>query len=157
MIKKLFTTDLYIKVRKNRFEAKNLSSNGGWESIHSELPFTTDRLLVGTFSAAESALTKLLKSINAGSLFKKSPQVVIQPMELIEGGLSEVEERIFKELALGAGAFKVVLHTGSELTDSEAIQLIRRHNKKFKHRSSAKSRASTGLPTLRFGSRLTWR
>ena len=30
-------------------------------------------------------------------------------------------------------------------------------NKKFKHRSSAKSRASTGRPTLRFGRRLTWR
>jgi len=125
MIKKLFTTDLYIKVRKNRFEAKNLSSNGGWESIHSDLPFTTDRLLVGTFSAAEPALTKLVKRINAGGLFKKSPKVVIQPMELIEGGLSEVEERIFKELALGAGAFKVVIHIGSELTDNEAVQLIR--------------------------------
>ena len=125
MIKKLFASDLYIKVRKNRFEAKNLSSNGGWESINSELPFTTERLLVGNFSAAEPTLTKLVKSINSGGLFKKSPQVVIQPMELIEGGLSEVEERIFKELALGAGAFKVVLHTGSELTDSEAVQLIR--------------------------------
>jgi len=38
--------------------------------------------------------------------------------------LSEVEERIFKELALGAGAIKVALHIGSELTDSEAVKLI---------------------------------
>lgn len=125
MIKELFTTDIYIKVRKNRFEAKNLSSNHGWESIHSELAFTTDRLLVGSFSVAEPVLTKLVKSINTGGLFRKSPQVVIQPMELVEGGLSEVEERIFKELALGAGACKVVLHIGSELTDNEAVQLIR--------------------------------
>ncbi|WP_041737212.1 hypothetical protein [Colwellia psychrerythraea] len=125
MIKKLFTVDLYIKVRKNRFEAKNLSSSGSWETIQSEHPFTTERLLVGTFSAAESALTKLIKSVTPRSFFKKSPQIIIQPMELLDGGLSEVEERIFKELALGSGAFKVILHTGSELTDSEAMQLIR--------------------------------
>ena len=124
MIKKLFTVDLYIKVRKNRFEAKDLSSNGNWEIIHPEHPFTTERLLVGTFSAAEPALTKLVKSITPRGFFKKSPQIVIQPMELVDGGLSEVEERIFKELAHGSGAHKVVLHTGSELTDSEAIQLI---------------------------------
>jgi rod shape-determining protein MreB and related proteins len=54
----------------------------------------------------------------------KSPQVVIQPVAMIEGGLSEVEERIFKELALGSGAFKVVLHVGAELSDSEAVALI---------------------------------
>ena len=125
MIKKLFTVDLYIKVRENRFEAKNLSSNGNWETIHSKHPFTTERLLVGTFSAAEPALTKLVKSVTPRGFFKIRPQIVIQPMELVDAGLSEVEERIFKELALGAGAFKVVLHTGSELTDSEAIQLIR--------------------------------
>lgn len=45
-------------------------------------------------------------------------------MELIEGGLSEVEKKICKELALGARAFKVALHTGAELTGSEAKQLI---------------------------------
>ena len=124
MIKKLFTVDLYIKIRKNRFEAKNLSSNSSWETIHSEPPFTTERLLVGTFSAAEPALTKLVKSITPNGLFRKSPQVVIQPMELVDGGLSEVEERIFKELALGSGAFKAVLHIGPELTDDEAVKLI---------------------------------
>jgi hypothetical protein len=125
MIKKLLMTALYIKVRRNKFEAKNLSSNGAWERMHSERPFTTERLLVGTFSAAEPALTQLLESINSGGFLKKSPQVIIQPMELLDGGLSEVEERIFKELALSAGAVKVVLHTGAELSDSEALQLIR--------------------------------
>ena len=68
MIKKLITTDLYIKVKTNRFEAKNLTSNGGWESIHAERPFTTNRLLVGTFSAAEPALIKLVNKINTGGL-----------------------------------------------------------------------------------------
>lgn len=124
MIKKLFTNDLYIKVGENKFEVKNISTNGNWESIYPESPFTTNRLLVGTFSAAEPALTKLIKSVLPKGFLSKSPQVVIHPVERVEGGLSEVEERIFRELALGSGAFKVALHVGPELTDSEAVKLI---------------------------------
>jgi len=124
MIKKLFTNDLYIKVSENKFEAKNISTGGVWESIFPEAPFTTRRLLVGTFSAAEPALTKLVKSILPSGFISKRPQVVIHPVSLVEGGLSEVEERIFMELALGAGAFKVALHVGPELSDSEAVKLI---------------------------------
>jgi hypothetical protein len=125
MIKKLFTTELYVKVSKNRFEAKNLSSDSGWKSVIPERPFTTNRLLVGTFSAAEPALTKLVKMVIPKGIIKKSPQVVIHPIDMVEGGLSEIEDRVFRELALGAGAFKVVLHTGHELSDSEALNLIR--------------------------------
>lgn len=125
MIKKLFVTDLYIKVSKNRFEAKNLSTDSSWQSITPDKPFTTSRLLVGTFTAAEPALKKLVKSLLPNGLIKKSPQVVIHPVAMVEGGLSEIEDRVFRELALGSGAFKVVLHVGSELSDSEAVKLIR--------------------------------
>ena len=125
MINKLFTNDIYIKVSENRFEAKNISTNGNWESIQPDQPFTTERLLVGTFSAAEPALTSLLKSISGNGIIRKSAKVVIHPIAKVEGGLSEVEERIFRELSLGAGAIKVALHTGPELTDSEALKLIR--------------------------------
>lgn len=45
-------------------------------------------------------------------------------MEKVEGGLSQIEDRIFRELAFGAGALKVVVHTGAELTDSQAIRLL---------------------------------
>lgn len=38
--RKLFTTDLYIKIRKNRLEAKNLSFDEGWKRfiLPSHLP-----------------------------------------------------------------------------------------------------------------------
>ncbi|WP_409422744.1 hypothetical protein ABHF91_07015 [Pseudaeromonas sp. ZJS20] len=124
MIKELFTTDVYVKVRRNRFEAKNLSTGSGWESSNTQEPFTTDRLLVGQFSAAEPVLLKLTKEIQPKSLFKKRSKVVIQPMEMGDGGLSEVVERIFRELALGAGAIKVILHIGKELSDSEARDML---------------------------------
>lgn len=124
MIKELFTTDVYLKVRRNRFEAKNLSTGSGWESSIAQEPFTTVRLLVGKFSAAEPVLLKLIKEIQPKSLFKKRFKVVIQPMEMVDGGLSEVEDRIFRELALGAGAIKVIVHIGKELSDSEARDML---------------------------------
>ena len=39
-------------------------------------------------------------------------KVVIQLMENIEGGLTDIEERAFKELAFGAGARSVCLYAG---------------------------------------------
>ncbi|KDC47325.1 hypothetical protein [Pseudoalteromonas fuliginea] len=125
MIKKLFTNDLYVKVGENIFEAKNISTNGDWESISSEFPFTTERLLVGTFSTAEPTLAKLIKRILPKALFAKRPQILVHPTSRVEGGLSEVEDRIFRELALGAGAIKVALHVGSELTDGEVVEMIK--------------------------------
>lgn len=37
-------------------------------------------------------------------------------MEMVDGGLSEVERRVFRELAFGAGARRMVLWVGDELT-----------------------------------------
>ena len=37
----------------------------------------------------------------------------------IEGGLSEVEERALREVAIGAGASKGVVWVGHELSDAE--------------------------------------
>lgn len=120
-----FTNDIYIKVGENIFEAKNISSGGHWETLSPDSPFTTDRLLVGTFSSAEPALTKLVKQVLPKAMLTRRARVVIHPTTRIEGGLSEVEERILKELALGAGAVKVVVHVGRELTDSAVVEMIK--------------------------------
>lgn len=124
MLKNLFTADLYVKISPNTFEAKNLSTNSHWETRHPETPFTTERLLIGTYSVAEFTLAQLVKNITKSGFLRKSPRILLQPMAFLEGGLSPIEERAFTELAYGVGAFKVVLHTGAELTDIEAIQLL---------------------------------
>lgn len=87
MIKRFFTADLYVKVKTNKFEAKNLTSSGNWETIVPDKPFTTERLLVGTFTAAEPTLCKLVNRILPRSLIKIAPRILIHPMEKIEGGL----------------------------------------------------------------------
>lgn len=116
---------LYVQVYENRFVLKRLDSGGPAIEIESIEPFSTQRLLVGQFQAASRALERGFKQARAvGSLFGLKPAVVIQPMEKIDGGLSEVEERILTELVLGAGARKVKVWVGRELSDAEARKLL---------------------------------
>ena len=44
------------------------------------------------------------------------PEVIMHPMEKLEGGITDIECRVYRELALGAGAIEVHLHVGDELT-----------------------------------------
>jgi len=45
---------------------------------------------------------------------------------MTEGGLSEVEERVLRELAMCAGASKVVVWVGHELSDAEVKEKLNR-------------------------------
>jgi rod shape-determining protein MreB len=49
----------------------------------------------------------------------------MHPLEMTEGGLSEIEKRILNELAIGAGAMKVVVWVGPELSDTEVREKVR--------------------------------
>lgn len=57
-----------------------------------------------------------------GRRYPPPPLVVIQPLEMIEDGLSEVEERVLREVAASAGARKVVVWVGHELSDAEVMR-----------------------------------
>lgn len=91
------------------------SSTGVEETVRPASPFSTERLLVGMFSIAESALRGALAKVRGRRLRKD--RVLIQPLEMIDGGLSEVEERVLLELAAGAGCGKAVVWVGEELSD----------------------------------------
>ena len=82
-------------------------------------------MLIGDFTAAEHALKVSLKEIAKGRFFSVPPHVVMQPLEKIEGGLSEIEERIIREVAIGAGASKAVVWVGPELNDSQVKEKLR--------------------------------
>ncbi|HZF26667.1 MAG TPA: hypothetical protein VEZ88_10435 [Steroidobacteraceae bacterium] len=113
-----FSNTVYVRISKNRFRLRNIGT--GAEADVTPTPgFTTTRLLVGQFRVAQAALKEAMGKLIGGGLFAASPGVVIQPLEMTDDGLSEVEERVFRELAAGAGAAKVVVWLGHELTDSE--------------------------------------
>ena len=125
MISRLFANIVTVRVFSNRFELRNIDT-GKQVSVASEKPFTTPRLLVGQFTEAERALKRGMKQLQEGGWFSRSPVVLIQPMEKTEGGLSQVEERILQELALGAGARRAVIWVGEVLTDQQVRDKCRR-------------------------------
>ena len=123
MLTWLLANPVYVRVRKNQFRVRNLESKAE-ATFDAQPPFTTARLLIGQFSAAENLLKRALKEISKGGIFAVSPQVLIQPLEMLDGGQSEVEERVLKEVAIGAGAAKVVIWVGRELSDVEVREKL---------------------------------
>jgi len=120
MINQLLSNTVYVKVTKNQFWARHIEHQK--EGIVTAVePFTTKRLLVGEFTIAEKYLREAIKKVHQWKWFPASPVVIIHPMEMIDGGLSQVEERALIELATGAGARKVVLWIGHELSDQEVV------------------------------------
>ena len=123
MLTGLLTNPLYVRVRKNQFRVRSLESTAE-ATFDAQPPFTTARLLIGQFQAAENVLKRAVKEMSKGGIFAVSPQVLIQPLEMLEGGQSEVEERVLKEVAIGAGAAKVVIWVGRELSDVEVREKL---------------------------------
>ena len=121
MIEKLFANTIYLKIFPNRFELKHIESGRLQMEVSSD-PFTTERLLVGKFSTAEYVLKRGMKRLHENRWLAPSPIIVVHPMEKAENGLSEVEERALRELAIGAGARKVFVWVGNVLSDEEVIE-----------------------------------
>jgi hypothetical protein len=114
----MFNSTVYIKVSENKFWLRHIESGKSIDVVAVNA-FSTTRLLVGDFTAAETVLKPAIKQIINWGLLTRMPEVLIQPLEKIEGGLSQVEERTFLELALLSGARKAKVYIGSELSDEE--------------------------------------
>ena len=123
MLGALLSHHAYVRLRRNQLRVRHLESQID-TTVQAEPPFTTTRMLVGNFTAADQALKAAMRGIVKGRFMLTKPRVLIQPLELIEGGLSQIEERALHELALGAGASKVVVWVGLELSDAEVKQKL---------------------------------
>ncbi len=84
-----------------------LRSSKNSVTIKPETSYVTTRLLVGTFQPAVVCLKSGLEQLGAFGFFTSKPTLTIYPKELVEGGLSEVEERCLMEMGYSAGAKKV--------------------------------------------------
>ena len=85
------------------------------EDIEHINPFSHPRSLIADFTSGEKLIQHIFKLLSSGSLFNPSPLAVIHPMEKIDGGLTQVEQRAFRELGAGAGAREVAVYQGPEL------------------------------------------
>ena len=84
-------------------------------------PFAHPRSLVSDFNGALQLLKAFIARLKSGSALAMSPTIIFHPLGNPDGGFTQVEGRAFRELALGAGAYKVILWYGDELTDQEIL------------------------------------
>jgi len=124
MFKGLFDNTVYIRVFKNKFHLRHIESKNEI-TVYPETPFTTERLIIGQFKNAEETLIEGIKQLYKKKWFSPSPKILIQQMEMNEGGLSDVENRILKEVAFVAGARAVLVGSGKELNDNEVLDNVK--------------------------------
>jgi rod shape-determining protein MreB len=118
----MFTKTLYVQVRENQFQIRNMTDGHSLQR-NANPAFSHPRMLVGNFTAALKCLKAALSEAR-GAGFALFTAVVIHPLETIDGGLTPVEERLFQELAIGAGASKVLVWVGAPLSDTEVLSKI---------------------------------
>ena len=79
-------------------------------------PFSHPRVLFSDFQVGEKLLQHAFSEVHKKLRIRPSPIVVIHPMEKTEGGLTMIEKRAFRELAISAGASEVYLYQGQPLS-----------------------------------------
>lgn len=117
---------LYLKLSCNQMHLSHLQS-GRELRLQADPAFSNQRLLVADFSAAQQLLLRAIAELLPKRFMRLSlpPQLLIQPLERLEGGLSQIEERILLELGLGCGARKVRLHLGNALDNAGVLAKLR--------------------------------
>ncbi|HEU4902570.1 MAG TPA: hypothetical protein VFT06_07245, partial [Flavisolibacter sp.] len=106
---------VYVKVYPDKIEIINLKT--GAAVARSPLqPFSSSRMVVADFGRAEILSRQLTKELG---LANKSLNVLIQQMQVWEGGLSEVEKRVLRDLAEQIGARSVYLVTDDRRLSSD--------------------------------------
>lgn len=101
-------------------EALALRGRDGVELVNG---FQHPRTLLADFSMAEQTLKLLLRKLLPPSLLRPAATVVLQPLEQLEGGLTQLEIRGLVELLRSVGARQVYLWIGAELGRDELERL----------------------------------
>ena len=118
----MFKTTLYVQVRPDRFIVRKVGDTQTIDRMAPQ-PFSHPRTLLANFNNAEFFLKPLVAEVKGRFLLK--PHMLIHPLERIEGGLTQIEERAFQELAIGAGAAKVKVWSGAPLSDAEVVEKLK--------------------------------
>ncbi|WP_409311198.1 YjaA family stress response protein [Pectobacterium sp. B1J-3] len=121
-------TILYIQIRKNKMVVRNPETQQ--ELGDASQIFSNARLLVADFFRAEKVLNGLARKLIKRRWFKFGQDVlVIHALEMNEGGLSQVEERIIQEITVSTSprARLVVIANDRVLADSEVIEQAKKN------------------------------
>ncbi len=116
---------IYVRIYTNRMRLRRAES-GDEVDLNATEAFSHQRSVIGDFAAADKLLKSGMKSLKKLT----RPIAVMHAIELAEGGLTALEHRALSELALGAGASKVIVWEGTELSDDEVILLHKAEEQK---------------------------
>lgn len=100
--------------------AARLAGSEPHTAVHN--PFAHPRSLISDFTVAELLLKAFMLRLRENAVLVPAPVVVMHPLGEQAGGLTQIELRAMRELGLGAGASKVRLWEGSDLTDEQIIR-----------------------------------
>lgn len=143
LIRSLFSNDLLFELSENKLSIKAFSSNLSFEdepyiaientkkgevvkaigtkakslsapNVRVLNPFKHNRSFVADFVCAEKILQHGMYTMHKSKI-KPSPRVIVHQLEKTEGGLTDIEERVLRELAMGAGAREVVIYLGAKI------------------------------------------
>jgi rod shape-determining protein MreB and related proteins len=117
---RLFRTNLlYVRIRRDAFDIRNIDTDQ--RNIARSLSgFSSERLLIANFSEAESTLLSGIRELpQPGRSVAWRACILFHPLELVDGGISQVEDRVLRELAAAAGASRCAICTGPDLTDGQ--------------------------------------
>jgi rod shape-determining protein MreB len=142
-LRSLFSNDLLFELSENKVSIKDFSSDISFEeepyialentkkgeiikaigkaaktlsspNIRVLNPFKHSRSFVADFMCAEKILQHGMYTIH-NSRIRPAPRVIIHQLEKTDGGLTDIEERVLRELALAAGAREVVIYLGCKI------------------------------------------
>ena len=118
----MFSPDsIYVQVFSSKFIVRNVDSGESTE-ISRDQRCASPRMLIADFTMAQHQLKDAVKSVRRGL---RAPTMLIHPMELIEGGITQVEYRTFVELGRGAGASRASVYSGAPLASEGIKKAIR--------------------------------
>jgi len=114
---------VYAQLFKNRIR---LSVPAKGVVVEEHGTFSHPRSLIGQFQEGELALARALAKAYPTKLLTRRPRMVIHAKELLDGGLTQIEERALMEMGLGAGAMKVKIWQGADLSPQQLEEVARK-------------------------------
>lgn len=99
-------------------QARRLPLDGLGQVVN---PFSHPRSMVSDFTVAEQLIKEFLRRLQGKSILAIAPLAVMHPLGDPSGGFTQVEDRAFREMALGAGASEVIIWHGPSLTDQQIL------------------------------------
>lgn len=78
-------------------------------------PFSHPRTIFSDFTVGEKLVKHGLRSMIGGLISASPALAIIHPLEKTEGGLTGIERRALREMALGAGFRQCWVYTGPEI------------------------------------------